>query len=73
MTDTVLTLTQYSEFLGFQDVHSFTRNRRNHPEQFAPSFKIGTNERWFLSTVISFHKAQESLKNITEVLPIEGP
>ena len=65
MAERVLNQMQYSEFLGI-DRHSFARLRKTHPEQFAPSFFIGTNERWFYSTILEFHKALECQeKNIT--------
>ena len=68
MADQVLNKMQYAELLGF-DRHAFARIRKEHPEQFAPSFFIGSNERWFLSTIIGFHKALESgEKNIKEAL-----
>ena len=68
MADQVLNKMQYAELLGF-DRHAFARIRKEHPEQFAPSFFIGSNERWFLSTIIEFHKALESgEKNIKEAL-----
>ena len=60
MADTVLNQQQYSAFLGLKDRHTFARLRKTHPEQIAPSFFIGNNERWFLSTIIEFHKALES-------------
>lgn len=60
MADQVLNLTQYAAFLGF-DRHAFTRIRRQRPEEFAPSFYIGSNERWFLSTIIAHHKSLEGL------------
>lgn len=62
MTEQVLNKMQYAELLGF-DRHAFARIRREHPEQFAPSFFIGVNERWFLSTIIAHHKSLERLDN----------
>lgn len=56
----VFNATQYSKFLGFKCIQSFSSNRKRHPERFAPSFQVGRYERWFLSTIIAFHKSMES-------------
>jgi len=56
----VMNATQYSRFLGFKCIQSFSSNRRRHPDLFAPSFSVGRYERWFLSTIIAFHKSKES-------------
>lgn len=67
MADRVLNMTQYAEYLGFC-LQSFSSLRKRHPEDFAPSFKIGKHERWYLSTVEAFHHNNEMQKSD----PIDG-
>lgn len=59
MADRVLNATQYAEYLGFC-IQTFSTLRKKNPSQFAPSFTIGRHERWFESTVESFHKSREN-------------
>lgn len=62
MTDCTLNKTQYAALLGV-DIHTFNKHRAQHPEQFCPSFFIGTNERWFLSRIEEFYRALEGSYN----------
>ena len=67
MGDSVLNMTQYAEYLGFC-IQTFSSLRKKHPEDFAPSFRIGKHERWYLSTIEKFHHDNETQKSE----PIDG-
>lgn len=67
MADKVLNRVQYAEHLGLT-IKTFQLLRQKHPEQFAPSFVIGTREKWYLSTVEAFHHKNETQKSD----PIDG-
>lgn len=63
--DRTLNKTQYAELLGI-DIHTFNKHRAAHPEQFCPSFLIGTNERWFLSRIQEFYRGLEASYNTVQ-------
>lgn len=59
MADRALSMKQYASLLGVCYT-TFQSAMKAHPERFAPHFDIGNCRRWWESTVIEFHKKQET-------------
>lgn len=56
---TALNQRQYAELLGV-GYSTFNSCFFRHPERFAPYFTIGTMRRWWFSTIVEFHKGQQT-------------
>jgi len=58
MSERALNAKEYASFIGI-GYSTFRSEFRKHPDRFAPHFKVGKCRRWWMSTIVDFHKSKE--------------
>lgn len=59
MPDKALNAKEYAALVGV-GYSTFRSELKRHPENFAPDFKVGKCRRWWMSTIVAFHKSKET-------------
>jgi len=58
MPDKALNAKEYASLIGV-GYSTFRKEYGAHPDRFAPHFNVGKCRRWWMSTIVDFHKSKE--------------